>query len=82
MNCPHCGAHIAHNCPGAVPPEPPIGTWMRDRHGGLTVRQKDGWAPPGFLPCGKWSAMWAARGPYEECGEWGRELVAVVDAEP
>ena len=58
-----------------TPEEPPVGTWMRDRHGALTYRQPDGWGLPGFYPGGKWEAMWHARGPYVECGPWGRPLV-------
>lgn len=59
---------------GSVPPEPPVGTWVRDRHGGLSMRQQDGWGEPGIMPFGKWEAMWQARGPYEVCGPWGAPL--------
>jgi hypothetical protein len=55
-------------------PEPPVGTWMRDRFGGSTQRQAEGWGQPGMMPFGKWEAMWEARGPYVECGPWGRDL--------
>jgi len=60
-----------------IPPEPPVGTWMRDRHGGVTQRQKDGWGPPGTWPGGRWRDMWRARGPYQECGPWGQPLETV-----
>jgi hypothetical protein len=68
--------------PGPVPPEPPVGTWMKDKYGGVTRRQHGnsalggGWGLPGMMPFGKWEAMWEARGPYVECGEWGRPLEA------
>jgi hypothetical protein len=65
-----CPAH----CPEAVPPEPPVGTWVRDRFGGVTMRQHGGgWAPPGFMPLASWRAMWERRGPLVECGPWGQE---------
>lgn len=51
--------------------EPPIGTWVRDRFGGTSMRQGDGWGNPGVMPFGRWQAMWDARGPYEICGPWG-----------
>jgi hypothetical protein len=74
------GCMCEQRCPchsGPVPPEPPLGTWMRDRHGGTCVRfidtdGNDGWGQgPGFYACGKWEAMWHARGPYVECGPHG-----------
>lgn len=68
--CPTCGSKVA----AIIPPEPTTGTWMKDRHGGTTMRQKGGWGQPGFYPSGKWEAMWQARGPYVECGPWGAEL--------
>lgn len=67
--CPHCGAELA---PTPIPPEPPIGTWVKDRHGGVTQRHPNGdWAPRGCLPYAKWEPMWLARGPLIECGPWG-----------
>jgi len=57
------------------PPEPPVGTWVRDRRGAATQRQHGGgWGPPGFYPAAEWNAMWNARGPLVECGPWGAEL--------
>lgn len=58
-----------------VPPEPPVGTWVKDRHGGTSYRQSGGgWGEPGIMPLGRWEAMWRARGPLIECGPWGREM--------
>ena len=51
--------------------EPPVGTWVRDRFGGVSMRQAEGWGEPGMEPFGKWEAMWDARGPFTECGRWG-----------
>lgn len=75
MDCPTCGDMLAHECPGPVPPEPPIGTWVKDRHGSTSVRIADGWAPSeyGFFGTGLWSAMWRSRGPLIECGPHGRD---------
>lgn len=57
-----------------VPPEPPVGTWIKDRHGGTTMRQAGGgWGPPGFYPFANWNAMWKARGPLVVCGPYGRD---------
>lgn len=53
--------------------EPPVGSWVRDKYGATSYRQKDGWGQPGMMPYGKWEAMWDARGPYEICKPWGRE---------
>lgn len=73
--CPNCGTHFHfQSCQGAVPEEPPVGTWMKDRFGGVTQRQPSGWGAPGIEPFGRWEAMWAARGPYVECGPWGADL--------
>lgn len=76
--CPTCGAY--GYIPLSAPPEPPVGTWVKDRYGATHVRTKDsdgriGWAasPTGYCAFGKWEAMWAARGPLVECGPWGRE---------
>jgi hypothetical protein len=66
--CPSCGRDYWT----PVPPEPPVGTWMRDRFGGITYHQPAGWGEAGVLPLGQWDAMWAARGPYVECEPWGR----------
>lgn len=66
--------------PGFVPPEPPVGTWVRDKYGGVSVRRidedgRDGWSPgPGFYSTAVWKDFWLARGPLIECGEWGRDL--------
>ena len=55
--------------------EPPVGTWVRDKHGTTSYRQMGGgWGQPGMMPLGRWEAMWDARGPYELCGPWGRAL--------
>ncbi len=62
--------------------EPPIGTWVKDRHGGTTMRHENGrWAPPGSEPFAIWEAMWDARGPLVECGPWGRALPGEEPAE-
>lgn len=84
--CPECG-HVEEidweqvdAARKAIPPEPPVGTWVKDRFGGTHVRIKDsdgnvGWScsPTGFYAFGKWEAMWEARGPLVECGPWGRD---------
>lgn len=57
-----------------IPPEPPVGTWVKDKHGGTSLRYAEGWGQPGTMPFGRWEAMWEARGPLVECGPWGREL--------
>jgi len=73
--CPACGHAFHPKACLPVPAEPPVGTWMRDRFGGVTRRHASGgWAPPGCEPFGRWDAMWEARGPYVECGPWGAEL--------
>lgn len=69
--CQSCGQAMPA---GYVPPEPPVGTWMKDRFGGVTQRQEGGWGAPGIMPFGKWEAMWSSRGPYVECGPWGADL--------
>lgn len=71
--CPTCGRA---GYPGPVPAEPPVGTWVRDRYGALSMRKEAGWAAVGCEPFGLWSAMWQARGPYEICGPWGTPLKA------
>jgi hypothetical protein len=65
--CPTCGGFIV------VPPEPPVGTWVKDRHGTVSQRYEDGWGEPGFYHFGKWEAMWVGRGPLVECAPWGHE---------
>jgi hypothetical protein len=75
--CPNCG--YASVDLAAIPPEPPIGTWVKDRHGAVSQRHKDaegrvGWSPPGCYAFGKWEAKWAARGPLTVCGPWGAAL--------
>ena len=61
----------------SIPPEPPVGTWVRDRFGAVAQRFVyggwDGWSPPGCYPFGRWDAMWEARGPLVECEPWGLE---------
>lgn len=70
MKCPTCGRD---GYPGGAPPEPPVGTWVRDRFGGISYRQREGWGQPGIMPFGIWEAMWEARGPLIECGPWGND---------
>lgn len=71
--CPTCGAAWT----GYPPPEPPVGTWVKDRHGGTSYRQAGGgWGQPGVMPFGRWEAMWEARGPLVACGPWGADLPA------
>jgi hypothetical protein len=70
--CTECGRVVPVPC--TVPPEPPVGTWVKDRNGSASMHHNGGgWAEPGFMPFGKWEAMWHARGPLVECGEWGRD---------
>lgn len=66
--------------PANPPPEPGVGTWMRDRYGATTMRQESGWGQPGVMPLGRWTVMWATRGPYVECGPWGTDLPASAPA--
>lgn len=61
-----------------TPPEPAVGTWVKDKYGAVAVRiidsdRRDGWAPApsGFYATGKWDAMWTARGPLVPCEPWG-----------
>ena len=68
--CPNCGFEPS---PSA---EPPLGTWVRDRHGGVFQRRfdadgNDGWGLPGFASSGVWEEHWEAHGPLIECGPWG-----------
>ena len=79
----HCQTCTCDSAP--VPPEPPVGTWVRDRHGATAVRVvdstgHDGWAPApfGFYACAKWDAMWRGRGPLVECGPWGADATEGV----
>lgn len=61
--------------PEFVPPEPPIGSWVKDKYGIAHYHQSDeGWGDPGFYATGRWAAMWAARGPMTPCGPGGRDL--------
>lgn len=56
----------------ATPPEPPVRTLVRDRHGAVHRRYPDGWGPRwGNDMChfGVWAAMWEARGPLVEVTE-------------
>lgn len=66
--CPNCGERF-----NPAPPEPPVGTWVKDKHGASHYRTKEGWAagPWGWYAGGKWDAMWRARGPLVECGPYG-----------
>ena len=75
MKCPSCKGDVGHVCPGPVPPEPPVGTWMKDRYGAASIRNPDGWAPAatGFFGTGRWEGMWQARGPYVPCGPYGKD---------
>ena len=68
--CPNCGFAPT------PPPEPSLGTWMRDQHGEVLQRRidadgNDGWGTPGFSSGEVWEAHWAAHGPLIECGPWG-----------
>lgn len=78
MSCPSCG-YDSMTLP--APAEPPIGTWVRDRHGASHVRITDpdgrtGWAasPSGMYAFGLWPDMWTARGPLAVCGPYGDAL--------
>lgn len=53
--------------------EPPVGSWVMDRFGATHYRTEHGWAaaPTGFVPAGRWQAMWEHRGPLTLCGPWG-----------
>ena len=76
MRCENCG----HEQSTPAPPEPPVGTWVKDRHGAASLRHidsegNDGWAPaPNFMALAQWKAMWKKRGPLTECGPYGTEL--------
>ena len=71
--CGYCG-HDPAGTAGSCPPEPPVGTWVKDRHGGSTMRHRGGgWAPMGCEPYGVWNQMWAARGPLVVCGPFGAD---------
>ena len=63
-----------------VPPEPPLGTWVKDRFGCTAVRMfdcdgREGWSQPGFYALASWPSFWKARGPLKECGPWGDRVV-------
>jgi hypothetical protein len=71
--CPNCGFEPT------PPSEPPLGTWVRDQHGGVSQRRidadgNDGWGVPGFHSSEVWEKYWAAHGPLIECGPWGAPL--------
>lgn len=72
--CPFCQCDNPEAVKSFVPPEPPVGTWVKDRHGGTSLRYAAGWGEPGIMPFGRWEAMWLARGPLVECGPWGAPL--------
>lgn len=83
MKCPLCSHEFQlGDTPGPVPPEPPEGTWVRDRHGGISQRIGDGWAAPGCLPTGVWEPFWRARGPLIICGPYGAELPPMTEVTP
>lgn len=72
-HCSNCG-HVGQ-VEAVAPPQPPVGTWVKDRFGGTSFHAvQDGWGAPGLMPFGKWEAMWHARGPLIVCGPWGRPL--------
>lgn len=78
MRCPTCGNTFEAAC---APSEPPVGTWVRDARGAVSVRivdsdGRDGWAPAltGFYAFARWNAMWVAHGPLVPCGPYGTEL--------
>jgi hypothetical protein len=74
--CPFCQCDDPQAVKKFVPPEPPVGTWVKDRHGGTSYHQTPGgWGQPGIMPFGRWEAMWLARGPLEVCGPWGADLL-------
>lgn len=75
-SCPTCHRPFSET---DIPPEPPNGSWVKDKYGSATQRRGDGWAPPGYMPFAKWEAMWAARGPLVPCGPWGAPL---TEADP
>lgn len=80
-HCPACN----HSGPPAAMAEPPLGTWVKDRHGAAHQRRidadgRDGWGQPGFYSTGRWEAMWEARGPLVICGPWGADLDAAAEA--
>lgn len=58
--CPTCGSERTD-----IPPEPPVGTIVRDRDGALHRRYDEGWGWPygGCYPMGKWIPIWERRGP-------------------
>lgn len=63
-----------------VPPEPPIGTWVKDRFGAASHRGNNGyWGEPGFYYLASWEPMWKARGPLVECAPWGVETMDVQE---
>lgn len=84
--CPQCGYDDPVYRPdegraaGSPPPEPPVGSWVKDRHGAAMLRHidsdgNDGWAPaPNFMALANWRAMWERRGPLVPCGPYGRDL--------
>jgi hypothetical protein len=84
--CPACGCRCLASDEPPVPPEPPRGTWVKDRHGGTHQRRvdddgRDGWGSgPGFYSFGLWSAMWRARGPLVVCGPYGAPLAGGGDS--
>jgi hypothetical protein len=58
--CPKCG----YTDPQYIPPEPPVGTRVRDKTGALVRRYSNGlWAQPGCVPLAQWEPMWQAWGP-------------------
>ena len=78
--CSGCGQPVPA-IPGPCPPEPPVGTWVRNRQGRASVRVNEGWAPAefGFFGAGSWEAMWAAHGPLVKCGPHGVGLDGSIE---
>jgi hypothetical protein len=61
-HCPRCGYDLTQIVP--VPPEPPVGTIVKDRHGVLISRYPNGhWGESGMVPMALWEPMWQAHGP-------------------
>jgi hypothetical protein len=76
MICSNCGHDMGDDpwCAEGVPPEPPIGSWVKDRYGGISHRGENGsWGQPGMYYLASWVPMWNARGPLVPCGPWGNE---------
>jgi hypothetical protein len=58
--CPNCGFDLVVQ----VPPQPPIGTTVRDKTGALITRAKDGhWGESGMVPLASWEPLYRKWGP-------------------